>query len=71
MTDIGDSVLDPYAGMGSSLIAALRHGRRAFGCDTSEKYVEIAKQRIALLEKGELPMRPMDKPIYGEELRRS
>jgi adenine-specific DNA-methyltransferase len=34
LTDKGDAVLDPYLGVGSSAIAALKNGRKAYGCDT-------------------------------------
>lgn len=34
LTNQGDAVLDPYLGVGSSVIAALKNERRAYGCDT-------------------------------------
>ena len=46
MTDLGDLVLDPYMGVGSSVIAAMKHGRVGYGCDIVEEYVEIARERI-------------------------
>ena len=46
MTDNDDAVLDPYMGVGSSVIAALMHGRRAYGCDNVPEYVDIARQRV-------------------------
>jgi adenine-specific DNA-methyltransferase len=64
MTETGDVVLDPYLGVGSSAIAALMHGRIAYGCDTSQEYIDIAKWRIAQLRSGTLPIRPLGKPIY-------
>jgi adenine-specific DNA-methyltransferase len=64
LTYEGDSVLDPYVGVGSSAIAALKHGRRAYGCDTERAYVDIAKKRIHELCAGTLRTRPMNKPIY-------
>lgn len=64
MTNEGDAVFDPYMGVGSALIAALKHGRDAAGCDIVAEYVEIAKQRVAELEAGTLRTRPMGKPIY-------
>lgn len=64
MTNEGDAVLDPYMGVGSAVIAALKHGRAAAGCDIVEEYVEIARQRVAELEAGTLRTRPMGKPIY-------
>ena len=70
MTNEGDAVLDPYMGVGSALIAALKHGRNAAGCDIVEDYVEIARQRVAELEAGTLRTRPMGKPIYDPQLPR-
>ena len=64
MTDVGDLVLDPYMGVGSSVIAALMHGRRAYGCDIVPEYVEIAHNRVQQLYEGALRTRPMGKPIY-------
>ena len=64
MTNVGDSVFDPYMGVGSSLVAALMHGRDAYGCDIEPEYVEIAQQRIRQLYDGTLRTRPMGKPIY-------
>lgn len=68
MTNEGDWVFDPYMGVGSSLIAALKHGRHAYGCDTVNKYVEIARSRIAELQAGTLQTRPMNKPVYDPSL---
>lgn len=64
LTNLGDSVLDPYIGVGSTAIAALRHNRLAFGCDQEEKYIDIAWDRIHTLRAGKLRTRPMDKPVY-------
>ena len=64
MTNPGDIVLDPYMGVGSSVVAALMHGRKGYGCDVVDAYVEIAKERVAALQAGVLKTRPMGKPIY-------
>ena len=64
MTDPEDAVLDPYMGVGSSVVAALMHDRVAYGCDIVPEYVEIACQRVQQLRKGTLRTRPMGKPIY-------
>ena len=68
MTDKGDDVLDPYVGVGSSVIAALKHGRNGYGCDIMEEYVAIARQRVEALFAGTLKTRPMGKPIYDPSL---
>jgi len=69
LTDVGDNVLDPYMGVGTTAVAALKHGRNAFGCDVVESYVATAKARISKLESGTLRSRPMNKPIYEPPLR--
>lgn len=64
LTNEGDWVFDPYTGVGSSLIAATKHNRRAMGCEKEAEYVEIARQRLAAFFNGELPIRPLGKPVY-------
>jgi adenine-specific DNA-methyltransferase len=64
MTREGDWVLDPFLGTGTSVIAAIRHGRRGAGAETVPEYVEIARERIALEAEGTLRTRPMDKPVF-------
>ena len=64
MTNVGDAVFDPYMGVGSSVIAALMHGRRAYGCDIVPEYVQVAHQRVRTLRAGVLRTRPMGKPVY-------
>ena len=43
----GETVLDPMAGTGSALVAALRSGRNSYGIELNPKYAEIACQIIA------------------------
>lgn len=45
-TKKGETVLDPMAGTGSTLVAALRAGRNSYGIELNPKYAEIAKQII-------------------------
>lgn len=68
MTKPGDSVLDPYLGVGSSVIAAIKHDRLGFGCDIEKRYVEIAWDRVRELRAGTLDTRPMHKPVYDPSL---
>jgi adenine-specific DNA-methyltransferase len=60
----GDWVLDPFLGTGTSIIAALRHQRRGIGAEVVRKYIDLAKSRIQLAAKDELPVRPMNRPIF-------
>lgn len=69
LTDKGDSVLDPYLGVGSSAIAAIKNGRHAYGCDVVPEYIRIAGQRIEAYRNGKLRVRPMNKPIYERPFR--
>ena len=46
-TYVGDLVLDPFMGSGSTAVAALRAGRHFVGYDTDEAYVEQARRRLA------------------------
>jgi len=59
-----DWVLDPFGGVGSSVIAALKHHRKGMMIDHEAKYVEIAKQRIQDFQAGILKIRPLGKPIF-------
>jgi adenine-specific DNA-methyltransferase len=68
LTKPGDSVLDPYMGVGSSVIAAAMHGRVGYGCDVVAEYVNVAWQRIDALKAGRLLTRPMGRPVYDPML---
>ena len=43
---IGDTVLDPFLGSGSTLIAAYAHNRKGIGVDIDGKYCDIAIERL-------------------------
>jgi site-specific DNA-methyltransferase (adenine-specific) len=42
----GDTVLDPFAGYGTTLIAALELGRKAIGIELEEKWIDATIKRI-------------------------
>ena len=64
LTEPGDAVFDPYMGVGSSVVAALKHERKGYGCDVVQEFVNIAWDRVHRLRAGTLQSRPMDKPVY-------
>ena len=64
LSNKNDLVIDPYAGVGTTLCAALKNKRRSAGSEIKKKYINITKKRIKLLKKGKLPFRPTYSPIY-------
>lgn len=64
LTNEHDLVLDPFSGVGSALLAALKHNRRAVGCEKETEYVELAHQRVQDLYSGVLGYRPLGKPVF-------
>ncbi len=64
LSNEGDWVLDPFVGTGTTIIAAIRHGRRGAGAELVPAYVEIARQRIGQQLQGTLRTRPMYRPVY-------
>lgn len=68
LTDENSWVLDPFAGVGSTVVGALKHRRNALGIEKEKAYCDIAHQRVNELRQGKLKMRPMDKPIHKPTL---
>ncbi len=64
MTNEGDVVLDPFSGVGSAMLAALKRGRRSIGIDREPRYMDEARRRIGMLSDGSLPYRTLGKPVH-------
>lgn len=45
-SSVGDTVLDPFLGSGTTLIAAHLNNRKGIGIEIDKKYCELAKQRL-------------------------
>lgn len=57
-------VLDPFAGVGSTVIGAIKNTRNAIGIEKENEYCQIANQRIKDFREGKLKIRPINKPIH-------
>jgi adenine-specific DNA-methyltransferase len=64
MSNEDDWVLDPFLGVGSTIIAAMKHHRRGVGAEIIRKYIEVAFDRINQALNGTLRTRPMNKAVY-------
>lgn len=64
LTDEDDWVFDPYAGVGSALIAAVMHNRRAIGSEKEDEYVNIARARLNSYFSGTLRRRIIGTPVF-------
>ena len=64
LTNEGSWILDPFAGVGSTVIGAIKNKRNAIGIEKEKAYCSIATQRIKALNEGKLNIRPINKPIH-------
>lgn len=64
LTDENDIVYDPFAGVGSTLLGALKNNRRAYGTELEKDYIDIGLQRIERLRNDELKTRPIYQEVY-------
>jgi adenine-specific DNA-methyltransferase len=64
LTNEGDWILDPFAGVGSTVLASLKNNRNVVGIEKIKKYRDIGVSRVHELENGNLKFRPLEKPIY-------
>lgn len=64
LTNAGDLVFDPFAGVASAGVACAIHNRRFWGCELNEEYGEVGRQRIQVAIEGNAIYRPHDKPLY-------
>jgi DNA modification methylase len=42
----GDTVLDPFVGTGTTMLAAARAGRNSIGIEVDPTYVQLARERL-------------------------
>ena len=58
LTEPGDLVADPFAGSGTTGIAAVQLGRRAYLIEIDAKYRDLAEQRLAAFGRAAIPTSP-------------
>jgi site-specific DNA-methyltransferase (adenine-specific) len=63
-TFVGDTVLDPFLGSGSTLVACAETNRKGIGLEMDSHYCEIAKQR--LIAEGRITQRRLIEPDKHE-----
>jgi DNA modification methylase len=44
---VGDTVLDPFSGTGTTSVAAIHCGRNSIGYEIDDHYVSMARRRIS------------------------
>ncbi len=54
-----DTVLDPFAGTGTTLLAAVTNHRNAIGVEVDQEYVSIARKRLRATLSGDLFSKPV------------
>jgi adenine-specific DNA-methyltransferase len=69
LTNENSWVLDPFSGVGSTVIGAIKNNRNAIGIEREEKYCTIAMDRINMLKNGTLKIRPINKPKHVPSLK--
>jgi len=57
-------VLDPFAGVGTTLVAAAKNNRKSLGSEKEKKYYDVVIDRLRKLKTGSLKIRPIGKPIH-------
>jgi len=63
-TKVGDTVLDPFVGTGTSVIAAIKHGRIGGESDKDVSYLKLCKERVKAFRRGKLGIRPIGRPVH-------
>src|SRR3990167_7998849 len=59
------SVLDPFCGSGTTLVASAQENRKGIGIDLSKKYCQMSKKRLQNLK-----LKNNQQIIYGDSLKK-
>ncbi|CAB4871393.1 MAG: site-specific DNA-methyltransferase [Actinobacteria bacterium] len=64
LTNENDIVLDPFGGIGTSVLASDIAARRGIMADLQSDYCEMAVDRIGQMRDGSLKIRPIGTPVF-------
>jgi site-specific DNA-methyltransferase (adenine-specific) len=59
-TQVGDTVLDPFNGLGTTGLAAISQDRYYIGVDNNPRYIDQSKVRLNLFEEGRTELQTED-----------
>jgi adenine-specific DNA-methyltransferase len=62
-----DWVLDPFGGVGSTLLASIKNDRRGISIDRDVEYTNITQKRVSDFFAGNLKCREIGTPIYSQK----
>jgi len=68
-TQIGDTVLDPFAGTGTTLVVAKQLGRKSIGIEIDSENVKYIKYRLKEISQSDNVMRSYKEYNYTENLK--
>ena len=64
LTNKKGNVLDPFMGVGSTLVGSIMHERNSIGYEMDKEFISIAQKRLKEFEKGTIKIRKLGKPIH-------
>jgi DNA modification methylase len=64
LTNEGDTIFDPFGGIGSTLLAAEVSNRKGIMAELMPEYCDLAVSRIDDIRDGTLKIRPIGKPVH-------
>lgn len=64
LTNEDSWILDPFSGVGATIIASIKNKRNAVGIEKEKNYCDVSKKRIENFKEGKLKIRPINKPIH-------
>lgn len=65
-TKVGETILDPFMGSGSALVAAKKLGRKGIGFDINPEFVSLAKKRLNSISKLDVAIQ-LEMPTFSSK----